>query len=481
MTPSNLLFILSDEHNRRIMGCSGHPMVRTPHLDQLAARGTRFTDAYCNSPLCVPSRASLATGRYVHDVRAWDNAQPYDGSVPSWGHRLRAQGHHVTAVGKLHFRSADDPNGFDEEILTMHVPGGVGDPIGLVRQDAPPIAVTLQLAEKVGRGDSSYQQYDDAITESAVAWLRARAQARGGKPWVLFVSLVAPHFPLIARPEWYDLYPEDAVPWPSQYAQEERPTHPFIRTMRDVYIYDRAFTPAKVRQAIAAYFGLVSFLDHNIGRLLAALQDTGLADSTRVIYSSDHGDNLGERGLWGKSTLYEDAAGVPLVMAGPGIPQGVVCRTPVSLVDAFPTIVQCVGAHPAPEDAQLPGTSWFDVLRGQAPRHPAFSEYHATGSTTGAFMLRHGPFKYVHYVGLPPQLFDLDADPQERRNLAEETGYAGLVADCEARLRRIVDVEAADARAHADQARRAQDFGGPDAILAKGTYGYSPVPTAVTP
>ena len=137
MKPRNLLFIMSDEHNRRVLGCHGHPMIRTPNLDRLAARGVRFTDAYCNSPICVPSRASFATGRWVHQVRFWDNAIPYDGSIPSWGHRLQQAGHHATSIGKLHFRSADDRNGFDEEIMPLHVVDGVGDLLGLLRDDLP--------------------------------------------------------------------------------------------------------------------------------------------------------------------------------------------------------------------------------------------------------------------------------------------------------------------------------------------------------
>src|SRR5271168_5324228 len=117
MEPANLLVVMSDEHSRCVLGSYGHAMIKTPHLDRLAAQGVRFTDAYCNSPICVPSRASFATGRYVHQIRFWDNAIPYDGSVPSWGHRLAQSGHHSASIGKLHFRSADDRNGFDEEIM----------------------------------------------------------------------------------------------------------------------------------------------------------------------------------------------------------------------------------------------------------------------------------------------------------------------------------------------------------------------------
>jgi choline-sulfatase len=476
MTPTNLVFIMSDEHNRRILGCHGHSMIRTPHLDRLAAQGVRFTDAYCNSPICVPSRASFATGRHVHRIRFWDNAMPYDGSITSWGHRLSRSGHRATSIGKLHFRSAEDRNGFDEEIMPLHVVDGVGDLLGMIREDAPPRAAALKLAAEAGCGDSSYQGYDDRITEAAVQWLHHRAADYRQKPWVLFVSLVCPHFPLIARPEWYNLYPEDEVPWPALYAQHERPTHPFLEAMREIAIYDKAFDERKVRKAISAYFGLVSFLDNNVGRVMRAVSEAGLAETTRIIYTSDHGDNLGARGLWGKSNMYEDSVGVPLIMAGPEIPAGFVCHEPVSLVDGFPTILDCVGASPAAEDRDLPGRSLFEAMRGTGPQHTVFSEYHAVGAVTGAFMIRKGQFKYVHYVGMNPQLFDLASDPWETRDLGTDPGYAGLVADCEAELRKICDPDATDRLARRDQQARIDAFGGRDAIVARGSFGYSPVP-----
>jgi choline-sulfatase len=477
MKPANLMFIMSDEHSRRVLGCYGHTMIRTPHLDALAARGVRFTDAYCNSPICVPSRASFATGRHVNDIRFWDNGIPYNGSVPSWGHRLRDAGHAAVSIGKLHFRSQDDDNGFTEEVMPLHVIDGVGDLTGMIRNDMPPRKVSLLLGEQAGPGDSDYQRYDDMITETAIDWLRGKAK-RQSKPWVLFVSLVCPHFPLISRPEYYSLYPEDQVPLPLMYAPEERPTHPFIRKMNESILYDRGFNPERVRRAIAAYFGMVTFLDHNIGLLMAALADAGLIDSTRVIYTSDHGDNLGNRGMWGKSNLYEDAAGVPLLMAGPDVPEGIVCHEPVSLVDGFPTILAGAGLAPKPADAALPGRNLFEVARGRAAPRTVLCEYHAVGAPTGAFMIRKGAFKYVHYVGMPPQLFDLAADPLERRDLGQDPGYAGLVADCERALRAVVDPDAADACARADQAARVAEFGGREAVLARGVLGHSPIPGA---
>src|ERR1700747_656703 len=259
--PRNLLFIMSDEHSRRVVGFYGDTMIRTPNLDRLAAGGARFTDAYCNSPICVPSRASFHTGRYPHQIRFWDNGLPYDGSVPSWAHRVRAAGHCVA---------------------------GIGAPSGMIRRPLPVRKAALNLAKDAGRGDSDYQRYDDAITTAADEWLRAKAP-RLEKPWVLFVSLVCPHFPLIARPEWYDLYPETEVPRPALYEQSERPDHPYVAALRECQVYDKGFDEQKLPRALAAYFGLVSFVDHNVGRLLATLAQTGLAADTRVIYTSDHG------------------------------------------------------------------------------------------------------------------------------------------------------------------------------------------------
>ena len=267
MQPSNLLFIMSDEHSRRVLGCHGHPMIRTPNMDALAARGVRFTDAYCNSPICVPSRASFATGRYVHDIRFWDNGIPYDGSVPSWGHRLREAGHEAVSIGKLHFRSADDDNGFTEENIPLHVIEGIGDLTGMIRDDMPARKVSLLLAEEAGPGDSDYQNYDDMITANAVDWLK-RKGTKQRKPWVLFVSLVCPHFPLVSRPEFYNLYPEDQVPWPFDREPDQRPQHPFYVKMNQSAIYDEGFDERRIRRAVAAYFGMVTFLDQNIGKLV---------------------------------------------------------------------------------------------------------------------------------------------------------------------------------------------------------------------
>jgi choline-sulfatase len=287
---------------------------------------------------------------------------------------------------------------------------------------------------------------------------------------------VSPHFPLIAPPEFYDLYPENEVPLPQMYGAGERPQHPFTDAMRKCLCFDEPFDEPMVRRAVAAYMGLVSFLDDNVGRILRALEASGLAESTRVIYTTDHGDNLGTRGMWGKSTMYEESAGIPLIMAGADVIAGNVCDTPVSLVDGFPTFVHALGAKTDERDVGLPGHSLLDIAQGYVPGRTVLSEYHAAGAPTGSYMIRHGRYKYIHYVGMPPMLFDLEADPYERSDLGRNVNFAAVVRDCEARLRSVVDPEAADAQARADQQRCIEQHGGRDAILKRGTFRYSPPP-----
>jgi len=478
VTPANLLIIMSDEHDPRWMGASGS-FVATPNLDRLAARGTRFTDAYTTCPICVPARAAFAVGKYNHQIGYWDNADPYEGAIPSWHHRLRGKGHRVVSVGKLHFRSTRDDNGFSEEIVPMNVWEEKGDLYGLLRgDDMPPRHDGKKLAGLAGPGESEYTWYDREIASRAQVWLREEAPKHRDRPWVLFVSFVAPHFPLTAPPHWYYRY-LDRVPMPKLYAKAERPAHPAVRDQGENTGYDRHFKDERdVKRARAGYLGLVSSLDENIGHVLDTLADCGLGGTTRVLYTSDHGDNLGARGLWGKQVLYEEAAKVPMILAGPGVPAGVVRGTPASHVDVYPTVMQCVGAD-APEmyDGQ-PGVSLFALAAGETPVRTVLSEYHASSSRSGEFMIRHGKWKYVYYVHYPdrPQLFDLERDPEELADLGTDPAHAGVRAECESRLRALLDPAEVDGRAKRRQAEIVAANGGREAVIARGSFAYSPPP-----
>jgi choline-sulfatase len=477
MEPANLLIIMSDEHNPKVLGCSGHPLVRTPHLDALAARGTLFTDAYTTCPVCVPARAAFAVGKYVHQIGFWDNADAYDGSIPSWHHRLRDRGHRVVSIGKLHFRGhSGDDNGFDEEIIPMNILEGKGDLMGLVRKDLPERGMSWKIAKLAGPGESPYTHYDREIATRAQIWLREEAPKYRDKPWVLFVSFVSPHFPLIAPAEFYYQYPLEHMPEPKLYEESLRPEHPYLRDYASSFVYDRFFTPEKVRKAIAAYYGLCSFVDDNVGKVLRTLDDAGLGASTRVLYTSDHGDNLGARGLWGKSTMYQEVAGVPLIVAGAGVPQDRRIATPVSHVDTYPFILECVGeSSPEMYDAH-PGVSLTRLADGEVPDRNVLSEYHGMGSTTGAFMIRHGKYKYVHYVAYAPQLFDLERDPEELTDLAADPAYERVLQECRERLYAICDPAEVDARAKKRQSELLEGAGGREAVIARGDLGFSPPP-----
>ena len=478
MDASNVLFLMPDEHSREVLGCYGNPVVRTPNLDALAARGTLFENAYCNSPICIPSRAAVATGQYPHATGYWDNAEPYDGKVRSWGHSLSERGHEVVSVGKLHFRHEDDDAGFSRQIIPMHVVDGKGDLHGLLRRPPRNRPGTRRLAQEIGPGESTYTQYDRQITEETCRWLREREGKPADKPWVLFVSLVCPHFPLLAPKEFFDLYPVADVPWPKLRDPADQPGHPVLQAFRRYQNYEDYFTSdEQVRTAVASYYALVSFVDHQVGTILRTLADAGLEDTTRVIYTSDHGDNLGSRGYWGKSLLFEESCGVPMIVSGPGVEQGKRVGTPVSLVDVYPTIVQATGEKlDATETAVLPGRSLLELAATDEPEREVFAEYHAVGAVTGCFMLRYGKWKYTYYVGHPPQLFDLEADPLESRDLAGDPDHAGTLRDAEARLRRIVDPEAATQQAFDDQDRVIAANGGEAAILGRGEFPHTPAP-----
>ena len=474
MRPSNLLFIISDQHQATALGCAGNPLVQTPNLDALAAAGTRFRNAYTNCAICVPARASLATGRYVHEIGNWDNGLPYAGAIPSWMHRLRDNGTTIDTIGKLHFRGGDD-YGFTREIEPLHVVGGIGDPASGIRDGSLTRESRIGIDE-AGPSDSTYQQYDIRNRENAIRWLRKHADDE--QPWALFLSFVTPHPPFLAPPADYARYRQADITLPPQWAQAEWPPHPAYDWMRRYFGYDRPFAEAAIRRLHAAYYGICSFLDAQIGQVLAALDGLNLRENTRIIYTSDHGEQLGARGLFGKFTMYEEASAVPLILAGADVPVGKVVDTPVSLVDCHPSILQALGCPKHAADADLPGASLWEVAAAADTDRTVFAEYHAIASRNAFYMLRDRRYKLVYHVDAPAQLFDLAEDPLELEDLAlrEDAEAQRLLAEYRARLRQIVDPEAVDARAKADQQRRIEALGGRAAVVARGAFINSPVP-----
>jgi len=472
----NLIFFLSENHARHVAGCYGHPVARTPTLDRLAQRGTVFDNAYCASPICCPARASIATGLYPHQTGYWENSTAYDGRIPTWMHRLREAGHEVTAIGKLHYRRTEDDNGFSEEILPMHIVGGIGGLLGLLRGsgEEPVRAGNWEMyVDELGAGETSYQQYDRKITAHAVDWLKARRR-NPGKPWALCVNHVSAHPPFRVSQHLLDLYPLEHVPAPVAYRPGERPAHPAVEHLRRILGQKTALDEITLKRIAAAYFALITHLDDQIGKVLAAAEEAGLLERTLVIYSSDHGDCFGNHYILGKFNLYERSAGVPLIVSGPGVPSGTRVAQIASHVDLFPTILEVMGV--AGGIGQHKGISLWPAMRGREDSRTGFSEYHGLGSKNAGYMLRDGNMKLIYHVGMPMQLYDLRRDPDERRDLGEDRRASDIRATLEQKLRKLLDPEATDARAKADQRRKAQEYGGTAAILKRGGIPYTPPP-----
>nr|WP_233265044.1 sulfatase-like hydrolase/transferase [Halomarina oriensis] len=464
------MLITSDEHRPDALGAAGHPLVETPTFDRFAATGIRFTSAYCSSPLCAPSRASFATGRYVHDTGHWDNATPYDGTPRSWGHHFVDHGVDVTTVGKLDFEP-DCDDGFDDQRVAFH--RETPDVNGLHRD--PPIVRdgARDRIEAAGSaaadGEAWYCEREDRVTDETVAFLEARAEEAAGdgegkgsgtaEPWVCWTNYILPHFPLVAEPSYYERYPETEVDLPTDYPPGD--DHPILDELRSHF--DGAdLDEATLRRTRAAYYALCTALDDHVGQLLDALDRLGLAEDTLVVYASDHGEPLGDHGVWWKCCMYEPSVGVPLAMRGPGV-AGRTVDAPVSLLDLVPTMADAVGV---PHDSAWRGRSLLDVACGDAPDddRAVFSEYHAHGVSRGMFMLRQGRYKYVYYPDNPDQLFDLESDPDELTNLAGTPEYTDVRERFERRLRVHLDEDpdAVDERARRDQRERLAELGGPD-------------------
>jgi len=472
MTNLNVLFLFSDEHRSDALGCQGHALVKTPNLDRLAENGTRFENAYTSSPVCVPARASMAAGEYVYKTRCWSNAQAYMGEPNSWGHQLQADGHRVDSIGKLHYRGSEYDNGFENEILPLYIRNGEGWIKGLLR-DHEAVIDCSGYAQKIGPGSDSYTDYDLGVTREACSWLADQNNVGGNKPWTLFVSWLRPHYPLTCPAEFYNLYPLEQMDEARFTEPGQHSKHPIMQAIRRNFDYDRYFNEETRQIARASYYGLCSFLDYQIGQVLAALEANGQADDTLIIYTSDHGDHNGDRGLWTKMTLYDESSGVPLIISGPDIPKNKIADSLASIVDIYPTILSATGARD--DEKTRPGIALQELAGKENIDRSILSEYHDGGSPTGMFMLRTKRWKYNVYPGFASELFDMQEDPGELNDLIESDSHADIRTLCEQEISKLVDTEAANKLAFADQAARIEELGGVDAVLNSDEFDFTPV------
>jgi choline-sulfatase len=476
--PMNLIFIISDEHNRKMTGCYGSPVVRTPNLDTLAKNGVKFNNAYCNCPICVPSRASMTTGEYAHKNNYWDNAHPYAGDVKGFGHRLVENGHTVITIGKLHYKNDDPHTGFPDQRLPLNVVDGIGDIPGCIRTEESPNLALGSFIKEAHWGDSSYQRFDKAVAKEAVNFLKNEAKSLE-KPWVLYIGFANPHFPFIADEKYKGLYPLDKVIMPKQYTKSERPMHKAIQFTRKQMGMEEGFDENSIRKALAVYYGMCSFLDEQVGKIINTLKEIGLDQKTRIIYTSDHGEMAGEHGLLQKYVLYEESVAVPLIISGPDISKGKVIKNNVSLIDIYPTILNNVGINLSKTEKKFPGISLLPIARGELNvNRTVFSEYHAALSITGSFMIRNDRYKYIYFTeGYPCQLFDLKKDPYELNDLSDKKEYQFIIEELHKELFKICDPDELNRRAKQDQSNLIKKYGSKEEVIKKfKKIPYSPAP-----
>ncbi len=436
MEKPNLLFVFSDQHARKVAGCYGDPHVHTPNLDWLAAEGAIFDNAYCPSPLCVPSRMSMLTSRWPYRQQCWTNDDFLRSDLPTWPMSVGKAGLRPALVGRMHANGPDQHHGYSERLVGDHVPNWPGVPrssLGVLRNTNDPQPESLEMS---GPGGNPYQIKDTEVTATAVDWLKsnAREELESGRPFCLTVGYMLPHPPYVVDADIFNRYdgvvglPEIDVP----NAGQEHAFHNWWRNDRGI----ADVSDKNVLRARAAYWGMVHRLDENIGHLLAALNAIDQLDNTLIVYASDHGDHLGNRGLWWKHTFYEESVKVPIVMRLPNVvPSGQRTDIVVNLIDLSQTMLEAMGAQQLPN---ADGKSFWSAItdNGANWSNSTFSEYctDEVPDWTGRRaiqqrMFRSGPWKLVLYNDEEPQLFNLDDDPTEQRDLATEPKNAVLIRE----------------------------------------------------
>ncbi len=439
----NILFVMFDQMAALSLPVYGHSVVRAPHMERLAASGTVFQNAYCAAPLCSPARFAMLTGKLPSRIGAYDNAAELPASVPTLLHLLRRAGYRSCLSGKMDFTGADQLHGYEERLTTDLSPSDFGWVPDWDHPDqVQPWFHTLQSVAEAGPCDHSLSlQYDEEACLQAVHWLHQASSRPDGRPFLLTLSIMHPHDPYQGPRRFWDLYKPGEIDMPAE--GRRRPRERSATERRMFTLYDRDEIPVSagdVRRARHAYYAMVSYCDDVLGRLLGALEASGIADNTIVIVTSDHGDMLGERGLWYKMVFYERAMRVPLIVAGPDIRRRRIAE-PVSHLDLLPTLSNLAGA-PA-QTIGLDGRDLSSVLkRGGRPDGDVIAEYAAEGYDAPVIMIRREQRKFIYSRSDGPELYDLASDPMELRNLAQEKAHVGAVTTLSGDVEKRWDLDA---------------------------------------
>jgi choline-sulfatase len=424
-TKPNILFVMADQLAARYLPFHGHPLVQTPHLSRLAAEGVVFENAYSTSPLCAPARATVMNGLLPSRTGVYDNAAEFPSAIPTWAHYLRKEGYKTCLSGKMHFVGPDQLHGLEERLTTDIYPADFGwTPNWLLKQERidwwyhnmtsvlqPGIAeITNQL------------EFDDDVAFQAVRKIYDHARFDADKPLALMASFTHPHDPYAARKVFWDLYDDADIDLPRVPPIPHNQRDPHHQRLHEMSAMDDyAVTERDIRSARHGYYANISYVDSLVGQLLDTLEKTGMIDNTVVVFTADHGDFLGERGLWYKMSFLEPSAHVPLLIWQPRQFKARRVAEPATLADILPTLAHLGQGGDAPDLARaVDGRSLVPLLTGarETPDYTAWGEYLAEGAVAPMYMLRRGTWKFIHSPVDPDQLFNMVDDPDELNNLA---------------------------------------------------------------
>lgn len=431
----NILMIMADQFPAACLGSYGHPIVKTPHIDELAARGVVFEQAYCNSPICAPSRASMCTGRYVSEIGAFDNGTDFLSSIPTLMHHLRRAGYEVLLSGKMHFLGPDQMHGFERRLTPEIYPSTFAwTPDWELGACHNPGTSVNQLRDAGLCEWNMQMDYDEEVHFRALETLRDLARRQvADHPFFLCASYTHPHDPFITTKKWWDLYDHDQIDMPTIPAIPIDQMHVYNQWLQIHHMVDE-YPPCDedVRNARHAFYGMVSYFDSRVGELVAELKRLDMGDNTVVLVTADHGEMLGEHGMWFKRTFYDYSVRVPLVFAGTDrcVSDHTVTET-VSLVDLLPTFNELACLEDSQQIAAgVPGRSLCDLLAGDegSENHHAICEYLSEGVCQPLRMVVRDGLKYVYVHESPEQLFDLQHDPGETINCALDPSYADILS-----------------------------------------------------
>jgi choline-sulfatase len=429
----NFLLVMADQLAAPALPMYGHAIVKAPNLQRLAADGVTFLNAYCNNPICASSRFSMMSGQLSSRIGAYDNAAEFCASTPTFAHYLRALGYRTCLSGKMHFIGPDQLHGFEERLTTDIYPSDFAwTPDWLTPGDPyAPSSQSMRGVVEAGPCERSLQlDYDDEAAFEAVRWLYDYARTGNERPFLLTVSFTHPHNPYTITPQYWQRYDQDAIDLP------QVPDIPFEqrdpwsqRQYRLIRQDEYALTSDAVRTARHAYYGMIGYVDDQVGRLLDTLESARLRDNTVVIFVSDHGDMMGERGMWYKFNPFEWSLRVPFIVRAPGVDGGQRRDKVVSLVDLLPTFLDlATDGNPPPVVNEIDGHSVAELLHGDGGDWPdtAAAEYTAEGTCAPCLILRAGNYKYVYCETDPAMLFDLRQDPHELKNLCGNPEYCEI-------------------------------------------------------